>query len=69
MGSKVVMTIKQSVFRDAYRLKIETWYSATAHVVLIYAVGIGALCLFPLPYQSPDYLVSMGGDTPGDPCI
>jgi hypothetical protein len=40
------MTIKQSAFRDAYRVKIETWYSATAHVVLIYAVGIGALSFF-----------------------
>jgi hypothetical protein len=39
------MTIKQSAFRDAYRLKIEAWYSAAAHVVLIYALGIGALAL------------------------
>jgi hypothetical protein len=40
------MTIKQSAFRDAYRLKIEGWYSPAAHVVLIYAIGIGALSFF-----------------------
>jgi len=46
MGSNVVMSLKQSAFRAAYRLRIETWYSASAHVVLIYALGIGALFLF-----------------------
>jgi hypothetical protein len=41
-----MMTAKQTVFREAYRLRIETWYSGPVHVLIIYTIGATALGWF-----------------------
>jgi sterol desaturase/sphingolipid hydroxylase (fatty acid hydroxylase superfamily) len=40
------MSKRQAAFRADYRQRISPWYSGVGHVVLIYAIGIAALCYY-----------------------